>query len=228
MEVEAVTLEAAAPQEIGNMKTAKTFFTEAELQRIAETTRSVECCTIGEVAVMTVNSSDEYREAAVLGSVLLGSGISLLVSEVFLNASLHYFILLSFLFFPLMWVLFKYLPVLKTSFVGRRRLEEAVRERALRAFYEKGLYKTKANTGVLFFISLLEHKVWVLADKGINEKIDQQTLNAFAHTVSKGIKEGCACDALCQVIREAGKILAKHFPLTPGDTNELTDQVMTE
>ncbi|MDP2156921.1 MAG: hypothetical protein Q8K68_04335 [Nitrospirota bacterium] len=210
------------------MNKAKTFFTEAEKNRIAEATQAVECCTIGEVAVMVVNSSDEYREATVLGSVLLGSGISLLVSEAFLNASLNYFILLSFLFFPLMWFLFRALPAMKTSFVGRRRLEEAVRERALRAFYEKGLYKTKANTGVLFFISVLEHKVWVLADKGIYEKIDQQTLNTYALTVSRGIKEGRACDALCQAIKDAGEILAKHFPITPGDANELSDHVMTE
>ena len=210
------------------MNNAKTFFTEAEKQRIEETTRAVECCTIGEVAVMIVDSSDEYREAIVLGSVLLSSGISLLVSEAFLNSSLNYFVLLSFLFFPLMWLLFRALPVMKTSFVGRHRLEEAVKERALRAFYEKGLYKTKANTGVLFFISLLEHKVWVLADKGIYEKIDQQTLNAYALTVSRGIKEGSACDALCQAINEAGKILAQHFPLTLGDTNELSNQIMTD
>ncbi|MBI5848952.1 MAG: hypothetical protein HZB31_13590 [Nitrospirae bacterium] len=207
---------------------SEAFFSEEEKKKIEETVQSVECCTIGEVAVMVVNSSDEYREATVLGSVLLGSGISLLVSEAFLHASLNYFILLSFLFFPLIWALLKYLPVLKTSFVGRLRLEEAVRERALRAFYEKGLYKTKANTGVLFFISLLEHKVWVLADKGIYEKIDQQTLNTYALTVSRGIKEGRACDALCQAINEAGKILAQHFPLTAGDTNELPDQVITE
>jgi putative membrane protein len=210
------------------MNNAKIFFTEAEKQRIEETTRAVECCTIGEVAVMIVDSSDEYREAIVLGSVLLSSGISLLVSEAFLNASLNYFVLLSFLLFPLMWLLFRALPVMKTSFVGRHRLEEAVRERAVRAFYEKGLYKTKANTGVLFFISVLEHKVWVLADKGVYEKIDQQTLNTSALTVSRGIKEGCACVALCQAINEAGKILAQHFPLTPGDTNELSNQVLTD
>jgi putative membrane protein len=210
------------------MNSAKTFFTEAEKQRIEETTRAVECCTIGEIAVMIVNSSDEYREATVLGSVLLASGLSLLLAEAFLNASLNYFILLSFLIFPLMWLLFSALPVMKTSFVGRHRLEEAVKERALRAFYEKGLNRTKANTGVLFFISLLEHKVWVLADKGIYEKIDQQTLNTYALTVSMGIKEGHACDALCQAIRDAGEILAKHFPIAPGDTNELPDHVMTE
>jgi len=237
---------AAAPQEIGRlpdcqfanllaeekerikMSKAKAFFTEEEKKKIEETVRSVEGCTIGEVAVMVVDSSDEYREASALGSVLLSSGLSLLLSEIFLNASLHYFILLSFLFFPLMWLLFRALPVMKIAFVGRRRLEEAVKERAVRGFYEKGLYRTKAGTGVLFFLSLLEHKVWVLADKGIYEKIDQQTLNTYALTVSKGIKEGHACEALCQAINEAGRILTQHFPLATGDTNELSDQVMTE
>jgi putative membrane protein len=107
-------------------------------------------------------------------------------------------------------------------------VERAVRQRAVRAFYEKGLYKTRMNTGVLFFISLLEHKVWVLADKGIYEKIDQETLNGFARAVSLGIKEGRACDALCKAIRDAGEVLSKHFPLTHGDTNELTDTVITE
>lgn len=229
------TLAGAAPQETGDLYQegrmrikAETFFSEDEKKMIEEAVRSVECCTIGEVAVMIVNNSDEYREASVLGSILLGSGISLLLSEIFLDASLNYFILLSFLFFPLMWLLFTYLPALKTSFVGRRRLEVAVKERALRAFYEKGLYQTKANTGVLFFISLLEHKVWVLADKGIYEKIDQQTLNTFALTVSQGVKEGRACAALCSSISEAGKVLAAHFPLTTGDTNELSNQVLTE
>ncbi len=77
-------------------------------------------------------------------------------------------------------------------------------QRAVRAFYEKGLYKTRQNTGVLFFLSLLEHKVWVLADKGIYENIDQDTLNSFAQTVSHGIKEGRACDALCDAMKEAG------------------------
>ncbi|OGW29652.1 MAG: hypothetical protein A2X59_12895 [Nitrospirae bacterium GWC2_42_7] len=210
------------------MKKADTFFSIEEKKKIEETIQSVECCTIGEVAVMVVDSSDEYREATVLGSLLLGACVSLLLSEAFLSASLNYFILLSFLFFLPMQMLFKALPVLKTSFVGRRRLEEAVRERAVRAFYEKGLYKTKANTGVLFFLSILEHKVWVLADKGIYEKIEQETLNNFAQTVAKGIKDNHAGDALCQAITTAGELLTKHFPLTQGDTNELSNRVMTE
>jgi putative membrane protein len=207
---------------------AETFFTDTERQRIAATTRSVECCTIGEVAVMVVESSDEYAETEVLGGVLLGSLISLLVTVAFLHSSLWFYIPLSILFFLPGRIFFRKALPLKRSLIGPGRVESAVRQRAVRAFYEKGLYKTRMNTGVLFFISLLEHKVWVLADKGIYEKIDQEALNKFARAVSLGVKEGRACDALCQAIIEAGDVLAKHFPLTPGDTNELTDKVITE
>jgi putative membrane protein len=103
-----------------------------------------------------------------------------------------------------------------------------VKERALKAFYEKGLYKTKQNTGVLFFISILERKVWVLADKGIHEKIKQVTLNKFARLVAQGIRDGRACDALIEAIREAGELLAQHYPIQPGDINELPDEIICE
>ncbi|MDO9124437.1 MAG: TPM domain-containing protein, partial [Deltaproteobacteria bacterium] len=138
------------------------------------------------------------------------------------------YIPLSFLFFFPCWVLFQKIDVLKRLFVGIRRKEEAVRLRAERGFFEKGLYKTKKNTGVLFFLSLLERKVWVLADKGIYEKMDQETLNRFAHEVSRGIKEGRACEALSQAVQEIGELLSRHFPITPDDTDELPNAVMTE
>ena len=119
-------------------------------------------------------------------------------------------------------------PKSERFFIGIGRKEEAVRLRAERAFFERGLYKTKKNTGVLFFLSLLEKKVWILADKGIYEKMDQETLNRFANEVSRGIKEGRACGALSQAIQEVGGYLSKHFPITPEDTNELPDGVMTD
>ena len=74
----------------------------------------------------------------------------------------------------------------KALLLGTERKEHAVRERAQQAFFEKGLYKTKENTGVLFFLSLLERKVWILADKGIYQKIGQETLDRYAKTVSPG------------------------------------------
>jgi putative membrane protein len=204
------------------------FFTAEEKERLKTTTREVESKTIGEIVIMVVDHSDHYIEAEVLGSVLFGSLLSLILTVLFFHASLWFYIPLSFLFFFPFWFLFIKVEVLKKLFIGSRRKEEAVSLRAERAFFERGLYRTKKNTGVLFFLSLLERKVWVLADKGIHEKMDQGTLNRFANEVSRGVREGRACDALSQAIQEIGILLARHFPITPGDTDELPDDVLTE
>ena len=212
---------------MGNNSKAKIFFAEEEKKRIADITRDAESRTIGEIAVMVIDSSNQYIEAEILGGIFLGNLISLIITALYFNSSVWSFIPVSLVLFLPSRFLFKKFPVLKTSFIGFRRKEEIVRQRAVRAFYEKGLYKTKKNTGVLFFISILERKVWVIADKGIYEKIEQETLNKFAITVSQGIKEGRACNSLCDTIKEAGELLAQHFPITPDDTDELPDKVMT-
>ena len=207
---------------------ADTFFTQSEKERIKATTHSVESRTDGEIAVMVVDQSDRYPEAEVLGGVIFGSLLSLVVSVIFFHDSLFVYIPLSFfLFFPFRWI-GATIPRLKLVFAGLHRRENAVRHRAVQAFYEKGLYKTRFHTGVLIFISLLEHKVWILADKGIHEKMTQESLNRFSQEVSLGIKDGRACESLCQAIEEIGRLLAEHFPCTPGDTDELPDEVMTE
>ena len=209
-------------------KRADRFFTEEEKEKLKRATADIESRTVGEIAIVVVDHSSQYSEAEILGGISLSSILSLMITGIFFHASLWWFIPLCFLlFFPLR-LFFVKMPLLKATLIGTKRREMAVKERALKAFYEKGLYKTKENTGVLFFLSLLERKVWVLADKGIHSKIHQNTLNRFANIVTKGIREGRACDALIEAIEEAGALLAKHYPIKPGDINELPDTVMCE
>ena len=202
------------------------FFTKEEREKIKKTTVDAELHTTGEIAVVMVDHSSQYIEAEVIGGIFLGSLISLVLAVVFFHSSIWAYVPLSFvLYFP-SHVLFRKVPVLKVAFVGKKKMERAVKERAIRSFYEKGLYRTKDHTGVIFFLSLLERKVWVLADKGIHKKITQPVLNRFARMVSTGVREERACDALCEAIREIGGLLAKHYPGTAGGIDELTDEVI--
>lgn len=210
------------------MSIADKFFSEEEKNRIHDTTHQIELRTIGEVAVMVVDSSDQYAEAEVMGSLISGSFISLILTVIFFNSSIWVYIPFSFLFLLLLLPFFKKIPLLKTPFISLKRKEITVRERAVRAFYENGLYKTKKNTGVLIFLSLLEHKVWILADKGIYEKIEQATLNSFAKTISQGVRDKQVCDSLCKVMKDVGNLLAADFPVTPDDINELSNEVIIE
>jgi len=203
------------------------FFTDTEKEKIAAAVRSVESQTIGEVVVMVVNSSDRYPDAEITGALLCAGTLSLLLSVLLFDSSLYWFIPITLLLLMPFRLLFTRVAPLKSMFIGAHRRDKAVRERALAAFFEKGLYRTRENTGVLFFLSLFERKVWVLADRGIYQKMDQETLNQFAWMVSQGVRQGRACEALVEAIQGFGVLLSKHFPIKPGDIDELSDKVIT-
>jgi putative membrane protein len=209
------------------MTNAETFFTEAEKERIAATITGVEKTTSGEVATMVVAASDTYPEATLLAGFSIGGLSALLITDLFLHDSLGYFVPLMVASAIVISGLTKTFPPLLRLFIPDSRRETRVAQRALRAFYEKKLHATRDNTGVLFFISLLERKVWILADTGIYQKIPQETLQAHATDIASGIGQGQACNALCRQIEAVGVILARHFPVKPDDTNELSNQVFT-
>lgn len=205
---------------------SETFFSEADNADITGAIREVELQTSGEIAVMVVEQSDSYPESRILAGIIVGGLLALAVTDLWFEDSLWGFLPLAAVFALLISWLIEYLPAVKRFFIPATRLEEMVREQALQGFYQQGLYKTRDATGVLFFISLFEHRVWVLADQGIYEKISQENLQAHATDIAAGIKDGRAAAALCEEIRRAGQVLAHHFPVRDDDTNELPDQIL--
>lgn len=141
---------------------------------------------------------------------------------------LIYFIPIGIVLFFILRLVFISFPSLKGHFLSKERMEYEVKEYAFRMFYDHGLYKTVDNTGVLFLISILEHRVYILADKGIYEKIKQKTLDDYAESISKGIAKGNGAASLCEAIKSCGAVLAKNFPIKPDDKNELSDKIIFE
>ncbi len=205
---------------------AKEFFDATELDRIAAAVREVETSTAGEIVVMVVDASDEYPEAAVAGGALAAALSALAVVDLFGGDSLWLYAPLWLLLFAAWtWGLGR-LPQARRFLVSAGRAEQRVRERALRAFYEQNLHRTREQTGVLFFLSLLERRVWVLADQGIYRKIAPETLQEYALRVAGGVREGRAADELVREIRAVGTVLAGHFPVRADDRNELANHVI--
>ena len=207
---------------------AEDFFTPAERERIRLAVAAAEQATSGEIATMVVARSDSYREAITLAAVLGAAVTALLVAVVSQHITIwSYLPLTIILYFPFFWLVGR-TPALQRPFIAGSRLGEAVRERAVRAFYEKGLYRTRHETGILVFISIFEHKVWILGDRGINARIPAESWQQLVQSLTAGIREGQACEALCSVISRCGEELARHFPRESDDSNELQDEVLPE
>ena len=215
-----------------NRSAAQAFFTLAEQEKISQAVHQAEARTSGELVPMLVSESHGYPLAAVRGAGLSALVLAILLADPVAamfwlgDANMWIFLLL---FFPLYWsfnLLIEVLPWLKRQFLFREETATEVRNSALAAFFEEGLYKTRDANGILIYISLLEHRVWILADSGINDRISQETWDEAVAVVTAGLKEGRACDALCRAIAMIGDILEKEFPVQADDQNELHDLII--
>lgn len=103
-----------------------------------------------------------------------------------------------------------------------------IRKHAEKAFRQYGLQNTKDATGVLIFISVEEKRIEILADKGINEKVEQSTWDNMLNGLIIKIRQNGTCQGICDLVAEVGKYLTAHFPIQPGDENELSNEIVVE
>jgi putative membrane protein len=106
-----------------------------------------------------------------------------------------------------------------------KRLDVNVENRAFATFLKSGLTETLNRTGVLVFVSLFEHKVIILADQGINQKVDSSFWNKYAIDIAIGFKSKNPTSALEKSIFDIGAVLAQHFPPVDHNPNELSNRI---
>lgn len=98
------------------------------------------------------------------------------------------------------------------------------RQRALALFADYGVWDTEDNCGVLIYINLAEHKVDIVADRGIDRKIDSATWQAVCRTMTDGFRQGRFHDATLAAVAQVNELLRQHFPANGSRANELPDK----
>lgn len=112
------------------------------------------------------------------------------------------------------------------AYMSFQDLKHLVHQRALIEFYQSKIQQTKDHTGILIFISLLEREVVVIADKGISDKLSQETWKEVVDLILLGMKEKKAAQGLIKGIQRCGIVLSQHFPIQPHDKNELPNKLI--
>ncbi|HKI51944.1 MAG TPA: TPM domain-containing protein [Geothermobacteraceae bacterium] len=206
--------------------TAKTFFTAEEQQRIEAAVQAAEKKTSGEIVPMVVDAAFDYPRAEIFGGGFFSLGTAVLCSWWFGHSSVWVFLPIFLAgYLPCKWLI-RALPALKRRFIPQQVLAEEVEEKALVAFLEHGLHATRDQTGILILLSLFERRVHVLADRGINARVDKATWDEIVDSVTSGIRAGRACDSLCAAVARCGELLQKDFPRKADDTDELPNLIL--
>jgi len=203
-----------------------TVLTQHDQEKISATIAEIEAKTAGEVVVAVVSKSDDYTEQRYTVALGLTLAVALTMTFVLQGWAPSYLILLQVPVF-LAWFQITKIPAI-TRLLSRKLSSSRVRERAMRMFIERGIHKTRDQSGLLLMLSELEHQVVILGDSGIHEKVGDPGWEGYVERVVQGLRSGKAADSVVSVLTDLGNLLAEHFPPRDDDSNELSNQVVVE
>ncbi len=213
----------------------KDLFTQEELDQIKQAVSGAEERTSGEIVPYFVERSDRYdvtlwRGASILAILSIciagivyqfyeGWGFAWLYSGLGMASS----ILVAGVIGALLG---GYVPGIKRFLAGEALLARTVHHRAMRAFVEEEVFNTRDRTGILLFISLLEHRIEVLGDEGINRRVSADDWSEVVEMIRNGIKERKIAKGLIDAIEICGKLLERRgVDIQPDDSDELSNEV---
>lgn len=99
-------------------------------------------------------------------------------------------------------------------------------DRAVEIFYQLNMQKTKLRTGILIYVAYEDQLFAIIGDKGIHEKVPGDFWNNTKTLMAKYFKEEKFTEGLLQGIQLAGEQLRNFFELSPGDKNEISDDII--
>ena len=98
-------------------------------------------------------------------------------------------------------------------------------EHAMNVFGELKMHETKLGNGVLFYVAVNDHKIVILGDKGINDKVAEDFWDTTKEMMQNHFRKGAFKQGLVDGILKAGHELKIHFPYQDDDTDELSNEI---
>jgi putative membrane protein len=201
------------------------FLGDDEKTRIEQAVKEAEKRTSGEFVTVLAARSDDYLyipTLAAAGIVLLLSGAVLLLPtapriDLFYTGQVIAFIVLALAF---RW------PPLTMALVPRSVKEERARRHAHQLFLDLGLSSTKERTGVLLFVSVAEHYVEIIADRGVQAHVNPDVWDKIIADFTTKVRAGQVTDGFIAAIAACTEAMAEHHPWQPGNVNELPNRLV--
>ena len=97
------------------------------------------------------------------------------------------------------------------------------RDRAVDVFSQLRVWDTQANNGVLIYLLLADHRIEIVADRGLDDYVSAEQWRGVCQLMEERLRAGEAEEAAVAAINAVSDLLAQHFPRNTGtaDRNEL-------
>ena len=195
----------------------KEFLEETSLDKLEKAVEEIEKSTSAEIVITIARMSAQYREIPFLFGFIFSMVVLILILFVPWDVHLYLVVPITITGFFVGHFLAGRTPLALRLLTGKGRKKEAVERGAKLAFFEENVSATKDRTGILFYISLFERQVEILADLGIDGKITSSHWNELSKELTSILQGKDSLDKFTEKLLSSAKVLNKHFP--PGEEN---------
>ncbi len=221
------------------MKKVSRLFPEESRKRIADAIAKVERKTSAEIVAVVATASGRYERAEdIVGFLvaLLAVAVGWLTCPTFHSQSawgtgssisgLIAVLVTMVVGFVAGSVLASWFPALRLPFIPKKELEAEVQRAAQAAFMSSRIRKTARGTGILLFVSFFEHRVVVLPDDAILEKLPEENWAKLCDAIVCHVKAKRLTQAFEEAIASCGEILGEALPRRDEDRDELSNELI--
>jgi putative membrane protein len=191
-------------------------FTSATYDLITNAVAQAEEKTSAEIVVVVYPCSGNYRDV----DFLFGATVAWLTILFILFSDYLFYPLLIPIDLIIIFTLFVWIcsaTSLRKFLTTNKRRDQQVKTTAAALFTQEGVANTRARTGILIFLSVLERRIEVMCDLLIADMVPQQEWEKYLNRIREIEKSKTVPEDLIKSINELGDLLSIYLP--PGEDN---------
>jgi putative membrane protein len=185
--------------------------------------------TKSEIVPMIVHHSDVYPAAHFRAAII----VSFIFSLALYFSPLSIINPIYFLWIQLPGLYVGYflghVPAIKRLLITKDEIELEVTQKAYEAFFHHNLHLTVNHNGVLVLVSIMERKIKIITDAGVNRKVEQKVWDAIVFEFTERVNKGEPIEGMKGAIKAVSDVLESYFPADgSAKPNELNNELIVE
>lgn len=205
-----------------------TVFTPEQRDALHDTIKAAESRTSAEFVTVVADSAEPYLFIPTLFAAVatfLISGVVLFFQNALPLTTIEFFAGQVIVFSGLA-LIFR-IPEIRFALVPKSIRHSRASRLARHMFLDLGMTETEDRNAVLFFVAMGERYVEVIADVGLQRKLDDPAVwDRIVGKFVEDVQEGNVAEGFSTAIEGCADVMAQHFPNRDGAPNRFLDRLI--
>lgn len=201
------------------------YLNDKQKQEISKEIENLELESSAELVAVVTKRSESYRYISALLIISFLAFLSIIL-VIFTQISSLLLLEIQVFLFIVFYFLFEKFDNIIMLILPKSYKYNIAKEYANKQFSNLGLNRTKTNQALMFFVSLDEKYVEIIADDTISSKISNDYFQEIIDTFIIDVKNSQLSNGYLKAIQSCSERLIQEFPIQDNDENELSNDVI--